>query len=371
MRTIQIDLPGHDYQYNVVVGSKIVVSSLNEIITNHADSKFFLITNETIHKLHAELIGSQVFKQSDVQLMVVPDGEIYKNQNTINSIYDFLAEKKANRKSILLALGGGVIGDMVGFAAATFMRGIGYVQIPTTLLSQVDSSVGGKTGINHPEGKNFIGAFKQPLRTIIDVDFLNTLPNKEFISGYGELIKHGIIRDVSLFDKLTNVPWQELKSNHELLVDVVFRSCNVKAEVVKVDEKESYQRAILNFGHTLGHFLETFTNYNQFSHGEAVIIGMDFAAWWSCHNGYLDGEAYQSISDHLLSLEIQREIPTVSKEEFQTIIEHDKKALEEGIRFIGLTAIGEAAIFDKIASESLWNSFRLYLETGKLSITDK
>lgn len=370
MDTIQINLPGFDYQYDVVIGNKILVSELNTIFTEHSDSRFYLITNDTVNNIYAGIINNQILNNPSVQLMVLPDGEIYKTQDTINTVYDFLAEKKANRKSILIALGGGVIGDMVGFAAATFMRGIAYVQIPTTLLSQVDSSVGGKTGINHSAGKNFIGAFKQPLRTIIDVDFLNTLSDRQFISGYAELIKHGIIRDAELFNTLTNVHWLDLKSNKELLTEVVFRSCQVKADIVETDEKESYQRALLNFGHTLGHFLETLTNYEQFSHGEAVIIGMDFASWWSHQQGYLPINDYQLIHEHLMSLDVRERIPLVTQDEFQTIIGHDKKSTEEGVRFIGLKAIGEANIFDKMESESLWNSFRLFLETGILSISD-
>lgn len=371
METIQIDLPGHDYQYSVLVGNKILASALEKILSGYANSKVFLITNDTIQNLYHEMIDTLFMNRANVKMKVLPDGEKYKNQDTVNSIHDFLAVEKANRGSILISLGGGVLGDMVGFAAATFMRGIAYIQIPTTLLSQVDSSVGGKTGINHSAGKNLVGAFKQPLQTIIDVDFMNTLPDREFISGYGELIKHGFIRDVDLFKLLVESDWRKLKADPELLVDVVFRSCNVKAGVVIADEKESNLRAILNFGHTLGHFIETLTNYVKFSHGEAVIIGMDFASWWSVQEGYLSEEAYQLIHNHLNSLGISRSIPEVSKTQFQTIIEHDKKALEEGIRFIGLKAIGDADIFDKTTSESLWNRFQSFTKTGALTMSDE
>ena len=360
METIQIDLPGHDYQYHVLVGNHILATALDEILSDYVNSKIFLITNDTIEKIYGQMIDDQFTSRPNMKMWVLPDGEKTKNQDTINSIYDFLSEEKANRKSILISLGGGVLGDMVGFAAATYMRGIAYIQIPTTLLSQVDSSVGGKTGINHPTGKNLIGAFKQPLQTIIDVNFLKTLPDREFISGYGELIKHGFIRDIGLFNILAETNWQKLKTDPDLLVDVIFRSCSVKAGVVMVDEKESNLRAILNFGHTLGHFIETLTDYLKFSHGEAVIIGMDFASWWSVQQGYLSDADYHLIHNHLNSLGIKKEIPEVTKTQFQEIIEHDKKALEEGIRFIGLKAIGDAIIFDKITSESLWHSFRQY-----------
>ncbi|MBU2645494.1 3-dehydroquinate synthase [bacterium] len=366
MKTIHIDLPGNSYRYQVKIGSQILSSVLKDNFLNYSEKRIFLVTNSTLHALYPEFEQTFLPEKLESECLILPDGEQYKTLETVSRIFDFLVDKKANRKSILIAFGGGVIGDIAGFAASAFMRGIAYIQIPTTLLSQVDSGIGGKTGINHKAGKNLIGAFKQPLQTIVDVDFLKTLPEREFIAGYAELIKHGFIRDPYLFQLLNHKNLNELKSDEELLIESIFRSCEVKARVVEADEKETSQRAILNFGHTLGHFLETHTNYKQFLHGEAVIIGMDYAAWWSFQQGFLDEADFRIIHDHLYSLGIMKTIPPVTRDEFIRIIEVDKKFSDEGIRFIGLTGIGKARIFDRISSESLWDNLQAYFQTGAL-----
>ncbi len=363
MKTIQVNLPSTSYQYKVRIGSGILKDSLNKIVVHYTEKKVFIITNETIHKLYPDFIQNCLDSKVTAEYLILQDGEKYKNLETLSQIYDFLAENKANRKSLLIAFGGGVIGDMAGFAAATYMRGIPYIQIPTTLLSQVDSGIGGKTAINHAIGKNLIGSFKQPLETIIDVDFLETLPQREFVAGYAELIKHGIIRDTYLFQILKRRILDDLRTDRDLLIEAIFRSCEVKARVVEKDEKESNQRAVLNFGHTIGHFLETFTNYKLFLHGEAVAIGMDFATWWSFDEKLIKKEEYQLIHDHLSSLGIHQKVREATKEEFQKIVEIDKKSASEGIRFVGLTSIGQAVIFDKVTSESLWNKYQMFLQT--------
>lgn len=366
MKTIHIDLPGSSYRYQVKIGSGMVEQTIQELLSGYTEKRVFLITNSTLRKLYPDLEKRAVPDGIEAACLVLPDGEQYKNLQAISDIFDFLVDQKANRRSIIIAFGGGVIGDIAGFAAASFMRGIAFIQVPTTLLSQVDSGIGGKTGINHKAGKNLIGAFKQPLQTIIDVGFLKTLPEREFVAGYAELIKHGFIRDAYLFQLLNQKQLADLKEDEELLIESIFRSCEVKARVVEEDERETSQRAILNFGHTLGHFLETFTHYEQFLHGEAVIIGMDFAAWWSRQQGYLDEADYQVIHNHLRSLNISRTIGLVSKDEFIRIIEHDKKFSDEGIRFVGLTGIGQARIFDRITSESLWDNLQSYIQTDAL-----
>lgn len=363
MKTIQVNLPKSSYVYKVAIGSGILKENLSECLSHYSEPTVFVVTNETINNLYPDYPEKYLPEHIHAEKLILPDGERFKNLQTISKIYDFLATRKANRKSIVIAFGGGVIGDMTGFAAATFMRGIPYVQIPTTLLSQVDSGIGGKTGINHPAGKNFIGSFKQPLRTIIDVDFLNTIPKREFVAGFAELIKHGFIRDPYLFQLLSRNTLEELRTNKELLVESIFRSCEVKARVVEEDEKEANQRAILNFGHTIGHFLETLTNYEQMLHGEAVIIGMDFATWWSFEHGHINKEDYQSIHDQLAQLDVRQTVRRATKEEFIEIVEHDKKAAAEGIRFIGLQAIGTASVFDKTSAASLWDTYQSFLKT--------
>lgn len=361
MKTIQVDLRRNNYSYQVKIGNNNLAENLRELLIHHPKANLFVVTNETVDKLYPDFMECYIPSGIACKKLILPDGEQYKNLKSISKIYDFLAENSANRKSILIAFGGGVIGDMTGYAAATFMRGISFVQIPTTLLSQVDSSIGGKTGVNHQAGKNFIGSFKQPLQTVIDVNFLSTLPSREFTAGYGELVKHGFIHDAFLFQQLKKTDLKTLGEDKEMLSNVIFRSCEVKARVVERDEKESNQRAILNFGHTLGHCLETLTKYEKFLHGEALIPGMDFASWWSCKRGYLDRNDFQLIHDHLASLGVSLEIPKVEKEVFKRIIEHDKKSDVDGVRFIGLAGIGNARIFDQISSDSLWEDFQRYM----------
>lgn len=361
MKKIQITLPQEDYSYSVHIGSQIIKESLDDIIEAYSESRIYMVTNTTIKELYPDFPEKLIPDRIEVKTLVLPDGESYKNLETISSILDFLAREHANRKSILIAFGGGVIGDMAGFAAAVYMRGIPYIQIPTTLLSQVDSGIGGKTGVNHDIGKNMIGAFKQPLRSIIDIDVLKTLPRREFIAGYAELVKHGFIRNRDLLEHLSQKTIDGLRSDSSHLIEAIRMSCQVKADVVQEDEKEAGLRAILNYGHTLGHVLETITEYKTILHGEAVIVGMDFAAWWSVRNGLLSENSFQIIHGHLKQLEISPEIRSVSKDEFIEIIAHDKKAVSKGIKFIGLTKIGSATICENTTAESLWQSYQEYL----------
>lgn len=366
MKTIHIDLPGSSYRYQVKIGSDCLSKQLKELLGHYREKRIFLVNSQALHTLYPDAARSLFPAQLDVMYMTLPDGEQTKTLASVSKILDFLVEHDANRRSLLVAFGGGVIGDTAGLAAALFMRGIGLVQVPTTLLSMVDSGIGGKTGINHKAGKNLIGAFKQPLQTIIDVSYLETLPEREFIAGYAELIKHGFIRDSYLFQLLNQRSLADLRSDKDLLIESIFRSCEVKARVVEADEKENDQRAILNFGHTFGHFLEAFTHYEILLHGEAVIIGMDFAAWWSTQHGYLDPSDYRIIHDHLRSLSVIREIPEISRAAFTRIIQHDKKSSTDGIRFVGLTGIGQARVFDGVRAEGLWDTLQTYIEAGAL-----
>jgi len=366
IKTIQIDLPRQNVRYSVKIGSGIIKTCLKELLAGYTENDIFIITNNRIVELYPDLVKHLLPDSVAVHCLALPDGEQHKNLERISEIYDFLSVKKANRRSLLIAFGGGVIGDMAGFAASTFMRGIAYVQIPTTLLSQVDSGIGGKTGINLGSGKNLIGTFKQPLQTIIDVDFLQTLPEREFTAGYAELVKHGFIRDAYLFQILRLKKTERLQDDPELLSEAIFRSCEVKARVVEADEKESSQRAILNFGHTIGHFLETFTQYRGLLHGEAVIIGMDFAAWWSFKTDRLEENDYRTIHEHLKSLGIRFRLPRGIREDFLQIVERDKKHDAKGLRFIGLTSIGQARIFEGISSQDLWEHLHSYLQEGLL-----
>ncbi len=262
--------------YEIKISSNL--SFAKEIKTVVQDRKAVVITNQTIAKLYAKLIKTHFKTYS---LIVIPDGEQHKNIQTVATLYDLLSEHKINRKDYLIALGGGVIGDLVGFVAATYLRGIRFIQIPTTLLAQVDSSVGGKTGFNLKAGKNLVGAFYQPAKVLIDPLFIQTLPAKEIRSGMAEIIKYGCILDRSFLNYLSLGLSLGLKltiSRKEFLETIIEKSCQWKAYVVSKDEKENNLRAILNFGHTLGHALEGASGYKGLSHGEWVALGMIFAA---------------------------------------------------------------------------------------------
>ncbi len=363
MKSITLNIPGFDYQYSVHIGQTIFKKQLAQVLVNYEENNLFFVTSSTINALYPNFISDYIPGKLKCHTLILPDGEQYKNTESIMRIYDFLVKYAANRKSILITFGGGVIGDMGGFATATFMRGMLYIQVPTTLLSQVDSSVGGKTGVNHTGGKNLIGSFKQPLITIIDIDFLKTLPRREFIAGYAELIKHAFIRNRDLFDTLNDVSIQELSSNQTLLEDTIHQSCSVKANIVQQDEKEGGIRAILNFGHTIGHFIETFTNYTGYLHGEAIIVGMDFAAWWSMKQKMLSNQEYQLIHSHLSNLNIKVQLSELCENEFITIIDHDKKVSSAGVRFVGLNRIGQASIIDNVQPKDLWNKFKQYVSS--------
>jgi 3-dehydroquinate synthase len=366
MKNIQMDLSRQNVRYAVKIGGGIVKTCLRELLSGYAQKTVFVITNTTIVDLYPDFVREWLPDHVEVRTLSLPDGEEKKNLAQVSVIYDFLIEHKANRKSVIIALGGGVVGDIAGFAASTFMRGVACVQVPTTLLSQVDSGIGGKTGINHGSGKNLIGTFKQPLQTIIDVDFLGTLPEREFIAGYAELVKHGFIRDAYLFQILRQKKIDTIKNDRELLIEAVFRSCEVKARVVEADEHESNQRAILNFGHTLGHFLEAYTGYQRLLHGEAVIIGMDFAAWWSFRHEYLEESEYQTIHDHLKGLGVSFPLPRRIEADFRSLIEYDKKYDDSGFRFVGLTAIGQARVFEGITTTALWEAVDRYIRENRL-----
>jgi 3-dehydroquinate synthase len=262
-----------DRSYEISIGHGII-AGLGLRIKEFRPSKVAIISNETIFPLYKDVVLASM-KDNGIspEVILMPDGEEYKTLEWANNIYGKLLESRFDRGSSIIALGGGVVGDITGFVAATYMRGIRCIQVPTTLLSQVDSSVGGKTGVNHPLGKNMIGAFYQPSLVIIDVDTLKTLPEREFLAGMSEVIKYGVISDADFFDYLKDNGDDILELGGSI-THIVKRSCEVKANVVSQDEREAGLRAILNFGHTIGHAVETVTEYKQYLHGEAIAIGM-------------------------------------------------------------------------------------------------
>ncbi len=302
-----------------------------------------IVTNPTVGDLYAEQVVSILHEGGrQVSVIRIPDGEQYKTFATLEHIYDTLIDWRFDRYCGLLALGGGVIGDLTGFAAATYLRGIPFVQVPTTLLAQVDSSVGGKTGVNHPQGKNLIGAFYQPKHVHIDVGVLSTLPEREYIAGLAEVVKYGVIRDVSFFDWLENQR-EALRSRcPEALIHAVMISCQIKADVVESDENEQGLRAILNYGHTFGHAVETLAGYGVVRHGEAVAIGMVMAARTAARLGLASNEEVTRICDLLDALGLPIKPPPFPAEEYLAVMSHDKKVRDGSIRLVLNHGIGAA-----------------------------
>lgn len=285
---------------------------------------------------------------------LIPAGEEHKHLGSIQQLYDTALANHLERSSTLVALGGGVIGDMTGFAAATWLRGINFVQVPTSLLAIVDASVGGKTGVNHPQGKNLIGAFYQPKLVAIDPSLLKTLPPREFRAGMAEVIKYGVIWDEDLFTKLEHHPQLDTLESvgDELLETIITRSCQAKAEVVSQDEKESGIRAILNYGHTIGHAVESLTNYKQFVHGEAVAIGMVAAGKIAVTMGLWTQELAQRQDTLIAKTGLPTEMPPeVSITQILQTIQSDKKVKSGKVRFILPTAIGKVILSDRVTPE--------------------
>ena len=301
-----------------------------------------VVSNTTVAPLYYDLVRASMESAGyRVVPVSLPDGEGYKNSDTLNLIYDALVDASLDRGSFILALGGGVIGDMAGFAAASYLRGIPFVQLPTTLLSQVDSSVGGKTGINHPRGKNLIGAFYQPKAVLIDVATLDTLPEREFLCGLGEIVKYGVVLDGEFFDFLEKNASLLLARDKDALIHTVSRSCAIKAAVVAEDEREGGVRAVLNYGHTLGHAVETLTGYTRYLHGEAVAIGIVQAARISQHFGFCSQADRDRIEGLVKALGLPTELPPFSAAQYLEALSHDKKVRESGLLFICNLGIGE------------------------------
>lgn len=303
------------------------------------------VTNTTVGKLYGNRVVDSLCKAGfEVFRIDIPDGEEYKSLEWLSYIYDKLTEYKMERQSPIIALGGGVVGDIAGFAAATYLRGVPYIQIPTTLLSQVDSSVGGKTGVNHPKGKNLIGAFYQPKMVLLDVDVLKTLGERDIKAGLAEVIKYGIIRDADFFSFLEENYADVLKLGDGLL-HVVKMSCGIKARVVEEDEREAGIRSVLNFGHTFGHAVETMTGYKELRHGEAVAIGMAAAARLSFKLGLCSKDVCKRIEGLLAKVALPTKLSDIncqiSAHDLFKVVELDKKAAGGKIKFVMVEDIGK------------------------------
>ncbi len=340
VQTLQVDV-GHS-RYPIAIGSGLLTN--RELLDAHIRGRDLLIvTNTTVARLYlAKLTDSLAGRR--IAECILPDGEQHKTLQTAGWVFDALVAKRMNRDSIVLALGGGVVGDIAGFAAACYQRGIGYVQIPTTLLAQVDSSVGGKTGVNHPGGKNLIGAFYQPLCVIADIDTLATLPDRELRAGLAEVIKYGCVWDPLLFDWLDDNMDKLLARDVDALTYAIGRSCEIKATVVAKDEREQNLRAILNFGHTFGHAIEAATAYQSYLHGEAVGLGMLIATDLSQRLGLIDAAIEDRVRDILTRAGLPIEAPRIGAAKALELMQMDKKVLAGAVRLVLLEKLGRAIV---------------------------
>ncbi|NNH26414.1 3-dehydroquinate synthase [Acinetobacter terrestris] len=341
MQTLHVELG--DRRYPIFIGSDLNPQSLLEPYIK--GKQVMIVTNTTVAPLYLEHYVTAIEALGKkVATCILPDGEKYKNIEHLNLIFDALLEAGFNRDATVLALGGGVIGDMAGFASACFQRGIYFIQVPTTLLSQVDSSVGGKTGINHPLGKNMIGAFQQPQVVLADMAQLSTLPDRELSAGLAEVIKYALLGDLDFLVWLEENMDGLVGRDSALLAEAVYRSCAHKARIVANDEKEQGERALLNLGHTFGHAIESYLGYGIWLHGEAVATGMVMAADLSQRMGWISAEDLERTKKIIQRAHLPVKCPAIPLDEFLAYMAHDKKVLNGQLRLVLMKSLGQAVI---------------------------
>lgn len=350
---IDVSLTGHHYSITICHDGLNYPDLLRNIVQS---PQVLIVTNQTIAPLYLRYIQS-AFTEVQCDVLILNDGEHYKNQQSLFVIYDALIQNKHHRDTTLIALGGGVIGDLVGFAASTYQRGVDLVQIPTTLLAQVDASVGGKTAINHPQGKNMIGSFYQPQAVLIDTATLTTLPEREFRAGLAEMIKYGLLAGGEFFKQLKEALKQGLTANNPQLPQLIAQCCRIKARFVEADEKERGQRAVLNLGHTFAHALETYTHYQQWLHGEAVAIGLYCAAVLSYKIGLIDQQLVEQVEYMLQDAGLPHKIPgSINLEKLRNLMSLDKKIKNNCLRFVLIKKPGDCYLEDQITEDSVFNA---------------
>lgn len=325
--------------------------------------KLVLVSNPTVFPLYGQKVVSSLENAGfKVQVALMPDGESYKNMAEAEKILDAMFASGLERGSMVIALGGGVVGDLAGFVAAIYQRGIDFVQLPTTLLAQVDSSVGGKVAVNHPRGKNLIGAFHQPRLVLIDINTLATLDDREYRSGLAEVIKYGIIYDASFFNYLEENAHKIMDRNPECLSTIIYHSCRIKSEIVAQDEREEGVRAVLNLGHTFGHAIEKLTSYNVYRHGEAVAMGTMVAVNLAQDEGFLQGSDADRIKELYQQMDIPTDFPVLKAEEVYAAMLNDKKIIEGRLRIVLPREIGGFTIVDNCTKEKIITVLRGYHE---------
>ena len=348
---ILVPLGKKSYEVTIEAGIRNKISEELLKIGIKNNRKILVISNKEISDLYIEdFLKPLKDNNYQVQIFLIKAGELHKNLETLIEIYNFAFEFGLDRNSLIIALGGGIVGDITGLAAATWLRGIDYIQIPTTLLSMVDSSVGGKTAVNHPKGKNLIGAFHQPKAVFIDPETLKTLPKREFNAGMAEVIKYGVIKDKELFEFLENEKNKNKLINleNECLIKIINSSIKTKSHIVSKDEQEHGVRAILNYGHSFGHVIENLCGYGEFLHGEAISIGMKIAGGIALEKGLWSNEEFIRQDNLLKSYSLPTKIPKINKNEVIRILMGDKKVRDGKMRFILPKGIGEVDIYDDV-----------------------
>jgi 3-dehydroquinate synthase len=342
METLNVALAERAYPIRIGRG---ILGQCELLLPYLRQRKVAVVTNTTVAPLYLAAVATPL-RAAGVEVIeiILPDGEQYKDWQTLNTIFDTLLERRCERATTLIALGGGVVGDMTGFAAACYQRGMPFIQMPTTLLSQVDSSVGGKTAINHPRGKNMIGAFYQPKLVLADTDTLNTLPDRELRAGLAEVIKYGLIRDLPFLEWLEINVERMLARDPDALAYAIHRSCLNKAELVVADEHENGERALLNLGHTFGHAIETGMGYGEWLHGEAIAVGTMMAAELSCLLGWIGSADVIRIEALLVRVGLPVVGPALAVESYLELMQHDKKVQDGKLRLILFKQIGQAVV---------------------------
>ena len=355
MDPVRIDVSTPSRAYSVTIGEGMLDRLGDALDAIGAPARRFVVSSPLVWRLHGPQLARAIARAEPI---LVPDGERYKQLSTVSRVYDALVRASADRSATVITFGGGVIGDMAGFAAATYLRGIALVHVPTTLLAQVDSAIGGKVGVNHPLGKNLIGAFYQPHAVVIDPLVLGTLPRREFRAGLYEVIKYGMTSNPALLDRVARDRKAIFARSTESLMPIIEGSCRIKAEIVTADEREAGLRRILNFGHTAGHALEAVTRFRRFRHGEAVGYGMLVAAALAAARGALAGDDQQALADVVASLGPLPPIADLSASALLEAMRHDKKIAAGRLHFVLPIAIGATTIVDDVEEAELRNALR-------------
>jgi 3-dehydroquinate synthase len=352
MSVVRVELAERSYDIEIGSGNLPQAGALVERLGRF--SRVLVITDANVQETHAVAVAESLAEQFQVDIIAIEPGEESKSLGTAAGLWEGLVELGADRKSVIVAVGGGVVGDLAGFVAATYARGIRFVQVPTTLLAQVDSSVGGKVGINLTEAKNMVGAFLQPLAVLIDTHTLNTLPEREYVAGLGEVVKYGVILDAELFAYLEDRVKPIIARDPEVLQRVIARCCQLKADIVRQDEREETGlRAVLNYGHTFGHALETLTHYKRFLHGEAVAVGMQCAARLAERLGRVEPGLAERQGRLMAALGLPVEMPKLDPRKILASMMHDKKVEHGHLRLVLPTRLGQVELVADVPADDV------------------